>query len=141
MKKKNSFSYFSNHNNNTDVILSTIRFSKKVVVFCISFITIYTVVAVVYQIVTGNILSEVLTSHIFTCILGELGVTGMLKIAENIAEVIQKKNNGDIKTDNLVEEVMEEINTDEYLGGMPSRSYVPFNSSMSEPATISERQD
>ena len=141
MKKKNSFSYFSNHNNNTDVILSTIRFSKKVVVFCISFITIYTVVAVVYQIVTGNILSEVLTSHIFTCILGELGVTGMLKIAENIAEVIQKKNNGDIKTDNLVEEVMEEINTDEYLGGMPSSSYVPFNSSMSEPATISERQD
>lgn len=124
-----------------DDALAVIRFSKKIVVFCIFFVTIYTIVAIVYQIKTGDVLSEVLTSHVFSCILGELGVTGMLKIAENIAEVIQKRNTKEEKTETFVEDVMNEINPEGYIGGMPSSSYVSFDSSMSEPATTSERQD
>lgn len=123
-----------------DDALAVIRFSKKIVVFCIFFVTIYTIVAIVYQIKTGDVLSEVLTSHVFSCILGELGVTGMLKIAENIAEVIQKRNTKEEKTETFVEEVMNEINPEGYIGSSPS-SYVSFDSSMSEPATTSERQD
>lgn len=125
-----------------DDALSVIRFSKKVVIFCIAFITIYTMIAIIYQVVTREPLSEVLTDKVFSCILGELGVTGMLKIAESVAEVIQRRNSDTTKTDNLVEEVMEELSEEEILGSMGANSsmYIPYDS-RNESATVSETQD
>jgi len=77
---------------------SLLRFSKKVVLFCLIFITVYTIVAIIFQAVTGNVLSDTLTERIFTCLIGELAITGMLKITEYVIDVVKGKNddeNGD----------------------------------------------
>lgn len=121
--------------------LSIIRFSKKVVIFCISFVTIYTIVAIVFQIMTGEPLSEVLTEKVFQCFLGELGVTGMLKIAENVVEAFGKRMSEDGKLDDNISqyEIKEEILNDSEIDAMMYGT--SYNVSNYEPATQSERQD
>jgi hypothetical protein len=73
-----------------------IKFLKKIVIFCISFITIYTVVAIVFQAVTGDALSDTLTERVFTTLIGELCITGLIKIVENVIEKF-KKDGGEIE--------------------------------------------
>lgn len=72
-----------------------IKFIKKIVIFCISFITIYTIIAIVYQSITGNGLNDTLTERVFTCLIGELCITGVLKIVENVVDKFKKDENED----------------------------------------------
>lgn len=86
-------------------------FMTKVVIFCIAFITIYTIVAIILQI-QGIVLSDTLTDRVFTCLIGELCITGLLKITSNVLEALKhnKGYNGN-GSENISEDEKEEYNT------------------------------
>ena len=77
-----------------------IKFIKKIVIFCIAFITIYTIVAIVYQSITGEGLNDTLTERVFTCLIGELCITGVLKIVENVIEKFKNDKADDSENEN-----------------------------------------
>lgn len=77
-----------------------VKFIKKIVIFCIAFITIYTIVAIVYQSITGEGLNDTLTERVFTCLIGELCITGVLKIVENVIEKFKNDKDNDSENEN-----------------------------------------
>lgn len=90
---------------------------------------------------TRDALSDVLTERIFSTMMGELCVTGLIKIAENVAEAFGKRVNEDGTIDenvdfsNIKEEVINENELDSMMYGSS------FNAVSYEPATQSETQD
>lgn len=82
-----------------------VKFIKKTVIFCIIFITIYTITAIVYQAITGDGLNDTLTERVFTCLIGELCITGVLKISENI---LDKKKSDDENDDETYVDMFED---------------------------------
>lgn len=70
----------------------SMKFIKKIVIFCILFITIYTITAIIFQAVTGDVLSDTLTERVFTTLIGELCITGVLKIFEGVSDRFGKKD-------------------------------------------------
>lgn len=95
--------------------LSIIKFSKKIVLFCLSFVTIYTVIAIVFQIVTCTELSPTLTERVFTCLVGELCLTAMLKVAEVVVNAILIYKDKDV-TETHSEAVVENISDVDLTG-------------------------
>ena len=60
------------------------KFSKRIVIFAISMIVLYTIVAIVYQFTSGNELSSTLTGCWYGFFGGELLATAGIKISEVI---------------------------------------------------------
>ena len=91
----------------------SIKFIKKVVIFCISFITIYTIVAIIFQAVTGDALSDTLTERVFTTLIGELCITGVIKIVEGISDKFGKNDTDSDDDEETYVDMFEDIESDE----------------------------
>ena len=122
MKRLNS--YMKQKFDNTREALSLIRFSKKVIVFCLIFVTLYTTVAILYQFINGDEISTVLTERVFTTMIGELAITGVLKVAEGIIKALSNKDDD--------EENEKDFDADELLSSMTNESEYVLKSNMEE---------
>lgn len=60
--------------------LLTARDLTKFIIFSFAMVIIYTVVAIVFQALTGNPLSETLTSCFFACFGGEVLACALIKV-------------------------------------------------------------
>lgn len=72
--------------------LSALKFLKKIVIFCITVVLIYTIVAVVYQTFSDIELSATLTENVFRLFGLELCMTAVLKIVDAIKEALESRN-------------------------------------------------
>ena len=72
--------------------LSALKFLKKIVIFCITVVLIYTIVAVVYQTFSDIELSATLTENVFRLFGLELCMTSVLKIVDTIKESSNPNN-------------------------------------------------
>lgn len=67
------------------------RFSKKILCFCMTVLLIYTIASITYQCRTGVELAPILTERFFTVFGIEFGALALLKVAEINAENRQAK--------------------------------------------------
>ncbi len=86
---------------NNKSVKKVLKFSKKIVIWAIVLLVVYTIVSVVYQFITGFELAPTLTQMFFTVFGIELGATSLIKITDVVVDLYKEKINKDKKEDDL----------------------------------------
>lgn len=67
--------------------VKTTRFSKRIVVFCIFFISVYTILQVILSYEARIELSPVLTTSVYAFFGTELGLCAMTKVCDSVKDI------------------------------------------------------